>query len=107
MAAVTSAGIAVVGVAAYVLPIILPVVAVAAICVTTVVLLLVLSSFSLFKMLYMFYRTYPCWPAVFCNWMDMRHLECASWINVFKIGYDLFGIASHLSNSFNGKIVTA
>ncbi len=36
--------------------------------------------------------------------MDLRCLEYASWINVFKIGYDFTGMASHVSNSFNGNI---
>jgi hypothetical protein len=42
--------------------------------------------------------------AMLRNWMDMRRLEYALWINVLKVGYNFTGMASHMSNSFNRKI---
>ncbi len=56
------------------------------------------------NILYIFCCTYPCWPAVLRKWMNVRHLEYASWMNVFKIGYNLTGMASHVSHFINGKI---
>jgi hypothetical protein len=100
MAAVTLAGIDVIVVVVYVVPIVLPMFATTAVCVTTVVLLLVSLPSAFFKILYIFCCTYPCWTTALHNWMDVRHLEFASLMNIFRIGYGLTSIASHVSNSF-------
>jgi hypothetical protein len=93
---------------AYVAPNVLPVIAAAAVWVTVVSLSILSSTFSSNELyMLLLFLTYPCCPDVFLSWIKVRRLVYASWMKVLRMGYVLVGIASHVSNSFNGKIPDA
>ncbi len=110
IAAETSEGIVALLVAAFVAPPeVLPVVAAAAVWVIGVLASVTSSSPSpsILYMLLLGFCTYPCCPAVLRSWIDMRRLVYALCTKVLRMGYVLFGNASHVLNSFNGNIPDA
>jgi hypothetical protein len=110
IAAETSEGIVALLVTAFIAPLeVLPIVAAAAVWVIVVLLSITLLSPSpnTLYMLLLGFCAYPCCPAVLRSWIDVRRLVYALCTNVLRMGYVLFGNASHLSNSFNWNIPDA
>jgi hypothetical protein len=62
------------------------------------------SSSPLANALYML-LVYPFWPVVLQSSMAVRRLPYASWKNVFRAGYVLMAVASHVSNSLRGNML--
>jgi hypothetical protein len=107
IAAETSEGIVAVLVAVFdAPPEVLPGIAAAAVWVVVALLSVTLSSPSpnTLYMLLLGFHTYPCCPAVLRSWIDVRRLVYALCTKVLRMGYVLFGIASHVSNYLKGNI---